>query len=112
MGSAPGARPPGAPGGNLPAVVPGVQPIDVSNEITTMHLRHASRESDIAKGMREAAEVFLDMNPSGKGPTTLREFLDGKEVLDQLIKDSSAFCQIAHVKCTDARKIFWCSRRT
>ena len=68
IGQAPGAPPPG--GGNLPTVRPGVTPIDLSKEISTMHLRHQGRQGATSKGMIEAVEALTEEMPSG--PTCRR----------------------------------------
>jgi hypothetical protein len=85
IGRAPGTAPPGAPG-NLPAVVPGVSPIDLSREISTMHLRHQGRQGATSKGMIEAVEALTEEMPTG--PTTLRQWLDVKQRLDDMITAS------------------------
>lgn len=84
-GTAPGV--PAIPGQQLPVPVPGVSPINVDDIVNTMHVRWATREGRTAKGMREAVSLMADPD-TGRGPTTLRQWLDMKEVLDGLIEDS------------------------
>lgn len=74
-------------GGQLPAHTPGVQPIDITDVIMSSAIRHRDRAGPVAAGMREAMDLFMEPNTQ-HGVRTLRQFIDQKIELDQLIEAS------------------------
>lgn len=74
-------------GGQLPAAVPGVQPIEITPNLIGMANSYRGRGGDVAKGMNEAIDLFFDPNTQ-TGVRTLRQFIDQKQRLDGLIEDS------------------------
>lgn len=74
-------------GGQLPVPTPGVQPIDITDVIMNSAIRHRDRAGPVAEGMRKAMDLFLEPNTQ-HGVRTLRQFIDQKVELDQLIEAS------------------------
>lgn len=68
-------------------VVQGVQPIDITAEVIGIMDRYKTRADGVAKGMLQAANNFLEPNTS-TGVRTLRQFIDQKEALDDMIEAS------------------------